>query len=87
MLVNPVVAIALLQHPGDNDSTNGGVLDSVRDGMRQGQWDNQGRRQIEFTSVIGIPDWIVSAGSLGIIAIGAGVIGTRRLRTPTKSER
>ena len=87
MLANPVVAIALLQQPGDRTDTNGGALDGLRDSMRQGEWDNRGVRQIGPTSVLGVPDWIVSVGTLSIFAFGAGVIGTRRLRTPTKSER
>jgi ABC-type transport system involved in multi-copper enzyme maturation permease subunit len=87
MLVNPVVAVALLQAPGDKTLAGGGVLGGLRTSMRQGQFDNFGQRQQSVTSVAGIPDWIVSAGSLGLFAIGAGMIGVRRLRTPTKSER
>jgi ABC-type transport system involved in multi-copper enzyme maturation permease subunit len=85
LLANPLVAVALFQDTTAAD--NGGLMGNVRRAVRYRGFDpgkNQDRLE---RNVKGVPDWIVSFGVLGAFTAGAGVIGTRRLRTPTKSER
>jgi ABC-type transport system involved in multi-copper enzyme maturation permease subunit len=84
LLANPVAAVALFQHASVD---TGGVLGGIRRSVRSRGFDTTTGQERMSSSLHGVPDWVVSFSVLGAITVGAGVIGTRRLRTPTKSER
>jgi ABC-type transport system involved in multi-copper enzyme maturation permease subunit len=85
LLANPLVAVALFQNTTMAD--NGGVLGGIRRAVRYRGFDPITGQERLHDDMKGVPDWLVSFGVLGAITLGAGLIGTQRLRTPTKSER
>jgi ABC-2 type transport system permease protein len=97
LLPNPVVAVAAFADPsgGRQDTPIAGPLHGIRQGLRQRDFngavfDVGGQPQFNDslrTSYIGIPDWVLSFGSLIIGTFLFSLLGLRRLRTPVKSER
>ncbi|MFN0026851.1 MAG: ABC transporter permease [Acidimicrobiales bacterium] len=88
VLVNPLVAVAMFQQPGANpNGSGGGALDGIRDSMRGRGFDDLAAQEVVDDDVAGVPDWLVSFASLGAVAVAAGAVGSRRLRTPARSER
>lgn len=84
LLANPLVAVALVQNPSGATENASGVFDDMSRTLRE-RFDQNGERLDD--DVAGVPDWLVSMGSMSVVAAAAGAVGVRRLRTPTRTER
>lgn len=87
LLPNPVVAVALFQQPDSSGEGITGAFDGLRRGVRSRGWNGADGRERFAQSKFGIPDWVISFGSLAAVGAAASYVGTRRLRTPSRSER